>query len=289
MKTYTITGTRQIHSVRNTGTPGVLLIKRLTCLCKTCDFGGPGRCQNGTDPWVVHDLTRPSTKQLSVLSWPPVSASSETSPEEDLPPRPAPTLVKTPSSASEMKNLTHDLQRADNGWRVEVSRAMEFPTLYVMDDLTISGLGERVDMNALALMPDDIPEDLFPVDIQADGNCLVHCGSLAAFGSQDFTYEMRVRCAIEMILHEEEYLNADFLSRGLETTRAQAHEWAQYSRDYIPPAAVQKLGPEQCRIIYRREIISLLTDKMFCGLWQVYALASVLKAKISSVYPTRHQ
>ena len=192
------------------------------------------------------------------------------------------------SSPAEIESFMHDLQRADHSWRVEVCKGMMLPDLDVLEDMTIHGLGEKVDNNALKLMPNDIQgERKKPVAIHADGNCLLHCASLAAYASQDFHTEMRVRVAMELIIHEGKYLDAEFLSRGLENQRATPHEWAQYSRDYIPPPTGQKIGPAECRQIFRKELASILKDTIFCGIWQVSAIASVLNAKVYLVYPEK--
>ena len=124
-------------------------------------------------------------------------------------------------------------------------------------DLSVLGMGAKIDEMAKKLMPADVPEGLkVPVDIMADSDCLPHCGSLALFGSQLYDIEVRLRIEMELILHEDLYLDDTFLSRGHEN--ATSAKMAMYSDEFVPEQTLD------IRAIFRREVTSILEKRAYC-------------------------
>ncbi len=125
----------------------------------------------------------------------------------------------------------------------------------------------------------------FPASVVGDGNCLPRSGSLLAFGEEEHPHEIRVRIIIELCLHKELYLDDDFLKLGFanETTIASLkHELANISPcathgDVLTDAVIER--------IFENEVKHVTRDKTEMGVWQLFALASVLKAPTISIYP----
>jgi len=58
--------------------------------------------------------------------------------------------------------------------------------------------------------------------------------------------------------------------------------YAQYSDMYVPG---MNLNDNMVRNIYQMELMKIRIDKTYMGMWQMYALSSVLKSPIFSIYP----
>jgi hypothetical protein len=279
--TYRVENTRLLHAVQNIGVPGALLIKRLTCWCDWCITGGPGKCQLGSDQWSCYDMTmKPSRKRKhDEVTWPSQARIRHASEQEPL--KKSQSKLMMPSNASDAKAFMRSLANEPQNMRLAICESLldELPTLKIRTDLSVRGLGSKVDVRTQRLLPQDTPRELVPTEIMADGDCLPHCGSLLLFGSQMYSTEVRLRIAIELILHEDLYLDDKFLSRGHEGVTAV--KMATFSDEYIHGQAFSVVE------IYRREITSILQEGVFCGVWQLAALASVLSVPIMSVYPEK--
>ena len=81
-----------------------------------------------------------------------------------------------------------------------------------------------------------------------------------------------------------ELLSHDILYLGWATVsyhKAQMR-YAQYSPGYMLGA---KLTGPDIRPIYEQETMSIVQPRSFCGIWQLHALASVIRVPIMSLYP----
>ena len=157
-------------------------------------------------------------------------------------------------------------------------------------DLSIVETGHGIDKSALHLRDSmDIPGiSKFPTLIKGDGNCLPRCGSMIAYGTEEYHGDMRARIAIELITFRDVYLDSEYLSRGWPKSRTplpSATSLAMYSDFYMP--VERALTAEDVGDIYDREINELLHYKSFMGMWQLFALSSVLGCPLVSVYPPR--
>ena len=63
---------------------------------------------------------------------------------------------------------------------------------------------QRKDTLASTLIPTDNPEELIPVKVKADGNCLYNSASVLLIGDQSLCNILRLLTAAEL------YLNSDF-------------------------------------------------------------------------------
>ena len=138
------------------------------------------------------------------------------------------------------------------------------------------------DAQALSLMPDDIPlrRDVYPVVVVGDGNCLPRVGSILAFGSEERHAEIRKRIAIELKNHEATYLSDEHLTSG-SNKKLTKSMMAHFSEEYCG----RPMAPDEVQRIYRAEIESITKPASYMGLWQMFALSSVLNRCIYSVYP----
>ena len=100
---------------------------------------------------------------------------------------------------------------------------------YVLDDKLL------VDESSIDLYPDDVPNDTnyFPFSVRANGDCLPACGSVFLYGTDVNPEEVRLKIIQELVLHKDSYLNATYLSRGLENPcRNILKSYAMYSHEY---------------------------------------------------------
>ncbi|XP_060601076.1 vertnin-like [Ruditapes philippinarum] len=155
------------------------------------------------------------------------------------------------------------------------------------DEVSVYGNKLEVDFESVVDVPEDIDKsDLYPVEVYADGNCLPSCGSVFAFGTPTRPEEIRTRIIKELSEHEDYYLNNENLNKGLEAKTANnlAKQYAMYSEYFIPG---MNLDEKLIQEIFRKEVLSLTQNKSFMGIWQMFALSSVLGAPIKSVYPNK--
>ncbi|XP_070182136.1 uncharacterized protein [Littorina saxatilis] len=144
-----------------------------------------------------------------------------------------------------------------------------------------------VDYQALKLYPSDIPNaQTYPVVVRADGDCLPACGSVHAFGHDQRPAELRARIVHELACHAEYYLKEENLRKGFETSKERRghiiKSFAMYSDEYLPGMS---LDENTVKRIYEAEVIKIVKPKTFMGIWQVFALSTVLQMPIFSAYP----
>ena len=99
--------------------------------------------------------------------------------------------------------------------------------------------------------------------------------------------EIRVRIVTELVLNDDYYLDNKSLLKGTCTdggnsTKQLPKIYAQYSDMYVPGMT---LTDSMVKNIYQMEAIKIKKDKSYMGIWQIYALSSVLCCPIYSVYP----
>lgn len=68
-------------------------------------------------------------------------------------------------------------------------------------------LSYSIDIVALTIFQHDAPQNLSPVNIGGDGNCVFRSFSLALFGTKSYHLEMRARAIVELICHSYHYLS----------------------------------------------------------------------------------
>jgi hypothetical protein len=240
---------------------------------------------NRTSPVTVdRDIESQSEKQKTAMP----KKKSQVIKQQAIPAMPSMTRnYNGPITQTEVKKIMAELIHSPHQLQIETAKHIEFQKVVPRTDLSVTSLKAEVDATALSLLPTDIPSVQplsFPIVIEGDGNCLSRCGSILAYGSPAYHMDIRLRIAVELILHRELYLQTDYLSRGLPDGQVLTAKCvAQFSDEYQG----QKLDKPTVEKILQAEIHQVLKPKEYMGLWQLMALASVLKQPITSVYPMR--
>ena len=139
-------------------------------------------------------------------------------------------------------------------------------------------------------IPTDLPynQKLVAVRVSADGNCLSHSGSYMASGHEDNDVEIRVRIVVEQVKHCHIYLDSDHLRQGNDCTE---QEGKILPNNYcIASDALRstgKLDAKEIDHIYQTEVMNIRQETVYMGIWQIFALASILDVDIFSVYPNK--
>ena len=268
-KLISVPGTRKFHQVVKVR-ENVIKARNLACYCKNCLSGG-GSCENleFTGPWHEFSLVNEGSKGTK--------AKKKQKQKEK-----GNQTVLSDQYDELRKTLSTSKGRAQRAFADQLKfEEISSPHLNMLSCKAI------IDGTANDLMPDDIDhlEGLqFPVVVTGDGNCLPRCGSLVAYLKEDNHEEIRLRIAVEMICNKESYLDKSYLSRGLPDNEGLAPQTvALYSSQFFG----EKLTKASVRKIFEKEISEVLQKNSFMGLWQIFALSSVLKRPIVSVYPKR--
>ena len=160
---------------------------------------------------------------------------------------------------------------------------------YIIDTDSRNPKPVELGENASKHCPHDFinSEDLYPLAVLGDGNCLPYSGSIIDFGNPDLGDEMRVRFDVEQVLHKKLYLSESHLQKGLvsPSRHSIAKIFAMYSEEYIP--GVHILNKPTIEKIYQMEALKITRLGYFMDMWQLCALASVLGKKLVSVHPKK--
>ncbi|XP_052227670.1 uncharacterized protein LOC127842276 [Dreissena polymorpha] len=174
----------------------------------------------------------------------------------------------------------------------KVSDVQEIVKSCIPQDVCLYDNKLEVDFESVVDIPNDINlphgvKDLYPVKVRMDGNCLPSCGSVFAYGTPERCNELRSQIVKELTQNENFYLNDTNLQQGLGSNhrvRSLSSQFAQYSEYFIPG---MNLNATIIRDIYRKETLSVTKDQAYMGIWQIFALASVIQTPIRSVYPQK--
>ena len=158
------------------------------------------------------------------------------------------------------------------------------------ETLTLDGnIDMEIDNKAVVLLPDNISiSTLSPIAVPAYGDCMPHSGSVLAFGDASRPMEVRARICMELVLYMDVYLNPDHLKQGSTLSDAQARSlpttYCMFSDMYIPGS---KLDKSKIKQTFIEEVKSVLKPNTYMGIWQIFALSSILHKPVQSVYPQR--
>ncbi|KAL3836889.1 hypothetical protein ACJMK2_022296 [Sinanodonta woodiana] len=152
---------------------------------------------------------------------------------------------------------------------------------------TIVNSGLNVDQQTMDIYPDDVQQSYvtFPVSVKADGNCLPYSGSVLAFGNDRYGTEIRAKIIIEQTLYEEYYLQENYLKNGLDDPPKFdiKKAFAMYSDEY--KHGTGRLNDKTTlQDIYEREVMKIRKRSTYMGIWQIFALSSVLQQNVFSIY-----
>ena len=202
---------------------------------------------------------------------------------------PVPVHFDGPIPSKSVNKLTRKMLHSPFEEKIREMKNVTVQELTVREDLTIVGISGNIDATGLLLLKDiDIPgQEKMPICIKPDGNCLPRVGSLFTYGTEDFHGDIRLRIARELVLHRDVYLDEKHLQRGVSADfdpQPTAKLYAQYSEHYLPG---QPLAMPNITAIYNKECNDILKKGAFMGIWQIFALASILKCPLYSVYPNK--
>ena len=141
--------------------------------------------------------------------------------------------------------------------------------------------GISVDKGSLALLPQDAPDGHLPVSIVGDGNCFPRTLSLLAYGHEGCHVEMRGRITMEMALNTDQYLSPDFLSQG----SSDDGNMLLASLQRFAETPFHSL--QSAKSTLEEELFRARELGKYCGMWHMYAAASVLGTPIHSIFPNK--
>ena len=146
-----------------------------------------------------------------------------------------------------------------------------------------------MDLKALELVPrGKMPNELrncFPVGVYGDGHCLPRAGSVLCFGHENFHQEIRCRITIEMCCFKDKYIDNEYLCIPQiceSEAKSLVKTYAMFSNEYTPG---DRLTDAVIRRIFEAESLNIRKHGEFMGIWQMFALSSILKTRLYSIYP----
>ena len=97
------------------------------------------------------------------------------------------------------------------------------PTCHVADEVSSDLLCDMAEYS-----------DLRPMQISAYGDCLPTMTSYYMHGNADHHVEARLRIAVELAVHEDLYLDDNFLAKGISNCTSRSTTYAMFSDLYQP-------------------------------------------------------
>ena len=97
---------------------------------------------------------------------------------------------------------------------------------------------------------------------------------------------MRVRLVYEAVLNAKYYISNRYLSRGCNIIYRRGgpcKQMAMYSTFYDPSIHLDVVD------IYKSEVLDVVKDGTYCGLWQMAQASNILCRPVMSIYPLRLQ
>ncbi|KAM4663513.1 vertnin [Discoglossus pictus] len=139
----------------------------------------------------------------------------------------------------------------------------------------------EIDSIAHRLYPSDAPKNMYPLKYNGPGNHLFEAASILLWGSPALALELQLRTVVEMLLHKDYYLSEMIDSKVM----LQAVRYSLSTEDSAPHL---QLSMPILQGIYDADVRATCFPGTFSNMWHMYALASVLKANIYSIYPQRN-
>ena len=130
----------------------------------------------------------------------------------------------------------------------------------------------NLDLVAMHYMPPNMPAGLAPVNIEGNGNCLLHTIRYLLSKSQQLYTEMRVHIIYEAVRNMDKYLDHNYISVGAHNFYHRGtlpEQYAQYSDNYNPDATFNLVR------LYKEEVLDICKDGAFMGIWQIFQIANV--------------
>jgi hypothetical protein len=292
----TVKGTRKLHCVETVSSL-VIRTRNLSCFCQPCLSSSALKCENEmyVDPWVYIDLSTGKTVGQPHSS----SKNSPDMPDQSLQPKEPVGLPEPPtltmSRANDFSAIQGYLKVSESITNLK-DRAELILQSGILEEYNIQdkwnaqsvlSLGSTIDKVAHELVPNDHQgHNRFPACIYGDGNCLPRCGSLLAFGDEGYWKEIRVRITLEMALFSEAYLEGDHIRHGTDMTITDLPKYRElltlFSSAVLPGG---KINQEVVKNAYDQITMESIKGGNYMGMWELFALSSVLGCPLTSIYP----
>ena len=138
------------------------------------------------------------------------------------------------------------------------------------------------DIVAHSIFPHDAPQNLCPVNIRGDGNCLFGSFSLALFGTESYHLEMRARAIVELICHSYHYLS---IQEMFHTNDNQLLFHLSHYSSTTDTSFLDMTDKQNIYEVLKAVIVESLAQTSWVGMWHLAALASVSQKTVLSIYP----
>ncbi|KAG8514333.1 Vertnin [Galemys pyrenaicus] len=139
----------------------------------------------------------------------------------------------------------------------------------------------EVDSVALSLYPEDAPRNMLPLVCKGEGSLLFEAASMLLWGDAGLSLELRARTVVEMLLHRHYYLQGMIDSKVM----LQAVRYSLCSEE---SPEMTSLPSATLEAIFDADVKATCFPSSFSNVWHLYALASVLRRNIYSIYPMRN-
>lgn len=145
----------------------------------------------------------------------------------------------------------------------------------------ICDLPVTVDKDSFAMLPSVATEGFLPVTTYADGNCLPRALSTIICGSESLHEEIRVRLTAELVAKQSLYIDPEFLALG--TT----DDGSALLSDIILFSDIPGAASDEPLHHLQAEVMRCRGSFKECGLFHIYAAASVLRVPIQCLCPEK--
>ncbi|KAK6294893.1 hypothetical protein J4Q44_G00341190 [Coregonus suidteri] len=135
-----------------------------------------------------------------------------------------------------------------------------------------------IDGVARSLYPADAPGGLLPLVCKGEGNLLFDAASMLLVGTASLRLELQVRTVVEMLLWKRYYLGGMIDSKVM-LQAARFSLCAEESEDML------NLPLSVLEAIFDADVKASCFPGSYANMWHLYALSSVLRCNIYSVYP----
>ena len=163
------------------------------------------------------------------------------------------------------------------------SRLSKYPLPAQYHGSTVRDI-HNMDTVSQKFIPRDVDDNLFPMRVGTDGDCLFYTFSVLVFGRQDAHVEMRVRCILAMCLDTEHITSPEMMGESLDSNIISYLDL--FSRESNAPEYDLKTTQG------RRAMLLDVTrkrckEKTWAVFWHIAAMACALDNPVRIIYPHR--
>ena len=139
-------------------------------------------------------------------------------------------------------------------------------------------MGASIDEISSSLLQPEVRQKVVVISVGSDGNCFYRSLSLLVFGTQWHHLEFRVRCAVAMTS------NTDLFLDGWNWCADHDHFDTQEVINIATVMSARFMGTP--RLTFEEEVLSVVQNGSYAGLWEFFATSHVLQRPIQSIFPS---